>query len=91
MNNSTTECNTIKLITLFHSESTAHSNDINISYYEKYSKLVKMTWHFVKILPFLQCARNSKQFISIDSPSLAEQNNTNDFIVACTVVEILYK
>ena len=39
MNISTTEHDTMQLITPFHSESTAHSNDINISYYEKISKL----------------------------------------------------
>ena len=39
MNNSTTEHNTMKLITPFHSESTVHSNDINISYYEKTPKI----------------------------------------------------
>ena len=39
MNNSTTEHDTMKLITPFHSESTAHSNDINISYYEKIPKI----------------------------------------------------
>ena len=35
MNNSTTEHDTAKLITPFRSESTALSNDINISYYEE--------------------------------------------------------
>ena len=59
---------------------------------KKYPKLVKIlllqTWHSVKILPFLQCAQNMKQFISLDSPSWAEQNGTNSFVVACTVVEI---
>ena len=35
MNNSTTEHDTIELITSFHSESTVHSNDINISYHEE--------------------------------------------------------
>ena len=35
LNNSTTEHDTAELITPFHSESTVHSNDINISYYEK--------------------------------------------------------
>ena len=29
----------MKLIMSFHSESTAHSNDINISYYEKIPKI----------------------------------------------------
>ena len=32
MNNSATEHDTTELITSFHSESAAHSNDINISY-----------------------------------------------------------
>ena len=41
-----------------------------------------------KFCYFLQCAQNTKQFISVDSPSWAEQNGTNDFVVACTVVEI---
>ena len=35
MNNSTTEHDTLKLIIPFHSEATAHSNDINISNYGK--------------------------------------------------------
>ena len=39
MNNSTIEYDTTELITPFHSESTAHSNDINISYYEKIPKI----------------------------------------------------
>ena len=39
MNNSTIEHDTTELITPFHSESTAHSNDINISYYEKTPKI----------------------------------------------------
>ena len=38
-NNSTTEHDTMKLITPFHSESTAHSDDTNISYYEKLPKI----------------------------------------------------
>ena len=39
MNNSTNKHDTTKLITPFHSELTAHSNDINISYYEKIPKI----------------------------------------------------
>ena len=39
MNNSTTEHDTMELITSFHSESTAHSNDINSSYYEEIPKI----------------------------------------------------
>ena len=39
MNNSTTEHDTMELITSFHSESPAHSNNINISYYENYPKI----------------------------------------------------
>ena len=41
MNNSTTEHHTTKLITPLHSELTAHSNDINISYFEKIPKIGK--------------------------------------------------
>ena len=74
ISNSTNEHNTIKLIASFHSESTAHCND--------------MTWRFIKILPFSQCAQNTKQFISIDSSSWAKQNGTNDFVIASMVVEI---
>ena len=48
-----------------------------------------VTWCFIKILQFLQCAQNTKHFISVDSPSWAEQNVTNNFVIACTVVEIL--
>ena len=39
MNNLETEHDTMKLIMSFHSESTAHSNDINISYFEKIPKI----------------------------------------------------
>ena len=39
MNNSTIEHDTTELITPFHSESTAYSNNINISYYEKIPKI----------------------------------------------------
>ena len=42
MKNSTTEHDMMKLITPFYSESTTHSNDIDISYEEKYPKLVKI-------------------------------------------------
>ena len=54
-----------------------------------YPKLVKMPLEFIKILSFLQCAQNTKQFISVDSPSWVEQNSIKDFVIACTVVEIL--
>ena len=39
MNNSTTEHDTTKLITSFYSESSAHSNDVNISCNEKIPKI----------------------------------------------------
>ena len=52
----------------------------------KLSKLIKISFFF---WPFLQCAQNTKQFISADSPSWAEQNSTNNFVVASTVVELL--
>ena len=47
MNNSANEHHTTKLITSFHSESTVHSNDINILYYEKIPKIGKnpLTFH----------------------------------------------
>ena len=69
MNNSTTEHDTAKLIIPFHSESTALSIDINISYYQEIPEigenpLVFVDLTFVKIFPFLQCAQNVKQFIS---------------------------
>ena len=32
--------------------------------------------------------QNTKQLISVDSPSLAEQNSTSHFVVACTIVKI---
>ena len=48
-NNSTTELDTTELLTPFHSESTAHSNDINISYYEKISKIGKNPLMCVKL------------------------------------------
>ena len=46
------------------------------------------TWYFIQILQFLQCVQNTKQFISVDSPSCAGQNGTNDFVIACMVAEI---
>ena len=93
MNISTTEHDTMKLIASFHSESTAHSNDINISCYEKISKigenpLIIDLAFFIKILPFSQCVQNAKQFISADSSSRAEQNGTNNFVIACMVIKI---
>ena len=39
LNNRTTEHDTTKLITSFHSESTVHSNDISISCYKKLLKI----------------------------------------------------
>ena len=62
--NSTIEHDTTELITPFHSESYAHSNDINISYYDKYPKFVKIpllyrlgvsskVWHFCNVLKTL--------------------------------------
>ena len=39
MNNSTTVHDTMKLIASFHSESTARSNDINISYCYEFSEI----------------------------------------------------
>ena len=54
---------------------------ISISHTIKiYSKLMT--------LPFLQCTWNTKQFRSVDSPFWAEQNGTNNFVIACMVVEI---
>ena len=55
---------------------------------ENYPKLAKSP--YAQILPFLQCDQNTKQFISVDSPSWAEQNGTNSFVVACMVVEIFW-
>ena len=55
---------------------------------QKLSKLIKMS-SLVFFFSFLQCAQNTKQFISADSPSWAEQNSTNNFVVASTVVELL--
>ena len=67
---------------------------ISISHsYGNWPKLAKppyyYTGRFAQILSFLQCGQNTKQFISADSLSWAEQNGTNGFVVACTVVEIL--
>ena len=71
MTGSETEEDKMKLITSFNLESTANSNDTDISVMKKYPKLVKLPllWHFIKILSFLQYAQNTKQFISADSPS----------------------
>ena len=73
MNNSTIEHDTMKAVTSFHSELTVHSNDINISDYVKIPKIDEnpliIDFAFGQNLPFLQCAQNTKQFISVDSPS----------------------
>ena len=42
MNNFATEHDTTKLIRSFHSESIVHSNDSNISYYERLPKSMKI-------------------------------------------------
>ena len=59
---------------------------------KKYPKLVKSPYYrldvFIKILPFLQCAQNTKQFISVDSLSLANGTLQNNFVVMCMVVKI---
>ena len=39
VNNSTTKHDTTEVLASFHSESAAHSNDINMSYYEKIPKI----------------------------------------------------
>ena len=73
MSNSTTEHDTTESVTPFHSESTAHSNDINISYYEKIPKIgenpliIDLT--FYQNLFILQHVQNTKQFISVNLPS----------------------
>ena len=91
MNNSVTKHDITKVITPVHSESIVQSNDINISYYENLPKIgeIPKTWPFVQILPFLQCAQSTEQFISAHSLSRAEQNSTNNLFIACMVVEIL--
>ena len=65
MNNLTIEHDTTKLITPFHSESTAHFNNINILSCEKIPKIGEnpliIDLVFDEILPFLQCAHNTKQ------------------------------
>ena len=57
------------------------------SYCLNYPKSEKIsllqTWHFVKILPFLQCAQIAKQFLSADSASEAQQNSANEFAIVC--------
>ena len=64
MNNSTTKHYTAELITSFNLESTARSNDINISSYEEIPKISKIPLlcidlAFCQILSFLQCAQNT--------------------------------
>ena len=43
---------------------------------------------FCQIFAIFTICPNTKQFISIDSPSWAEQNGTNEFVIACTDVKI---
>ena len=93
MNNSTIKHYTTKLITSFHSQSAVYSNDLNISCCQKIAQIDKN--HLIIDLAFDQnlgifamCTK-AKQFISANSPSCTEQNGTNNFVIACTVVEIL--
>ena len=87
-NNLTIKNNTTKLITPFHSESTVHCDDINISYCEKniQNYWQKFLYYRLgvssKFFLFWQFTQNTKQFTSEDSPSWAEQNSTNDFVIA---------
>ena len=75
------------------SESTAHCNDTNISYCEKLPKIsenpliIDLVFH--QNLPFLQYAQNTKQFYISRLAILSWTNGTNNFVTACTVVEIL--
>ena len=85
----------MKLITLLHSQSTALSSEINISYYgKKYPKLVKILLLYYKLgvsSKFLQCAQKTKLLISVESPNWAEQNSTNN--LCCSMYscqDILY-
>ena len=72
MNNSASEHAMTKSSMSFHSELSAHSNNINISYHEKMPKIDKIDeipLLFCEKFAFLQCSQNTKQFISVDSPS----------------------
>ena len=71
----------------FHSESTVtvHSNDTNISYCEKTSKIgenpliIELMFH-QNFSIFAMCS-NIKQLILVNSPLRAEQNGTNGFVI----------
>ena len=89
------EHDTTKIILAFHSESNDYSSNANILYWWKLPKIGENP--FIIDLPFYQkfpiftiiyYSQNTKQFISVDSTSWAEQNGTNNFVVACTVVEM---
>ena len=62
-NISVTEHDTMELITSFHSESTAHSNDINISYCQKIPKIgenpliIDLVFH-QKFAIFAMCSKH---------------------------------
>ena len=58
--------------------------DILLSQNFYYRLIIDLPFH--QILPFLQCAQKTEQFISVDSPAWT---STNNFVIACTVVEIL--
>ena len=77
-----------KLIASFCSVLTANSN---ISLLLKLPKIVEnlpLLYFFNQNFAIFAIFLNTKQFIPADSPSWAEQNSTNNFVVACTVVEI---
>ena len=80
------QSDTAELITPFHSESTAHSNDINIS--KNTPKIGKIPLLWNGVINRLGISSKFAIFISVDSPSWAEQNSANDFVIACIIDKI---
>ena len=83
--------NTTELITTFHSESTVHSNDINISYCEKTPKIdekpklsvsSKLFFSILTVLKTLNNLIQKTHYLELNRIS------TNDFVIAIKVDEI---
>ena len=91
-NNLTVEHDILKLVMWFHSESTAHSNDIDNSYSEKIPKIGKnsliidLMFHQI-FANFVMCSKHYTIHIS-RLTILSWTERTNNFAVACTAVEI---
>ena len=94
ISNSTTEHDAMKLITPFHSEPTTHSNNITVSSYEKNTQNWWKSPYYrlgvsSKFGHFCNMFKTLKQF-TYQIISWAEQNSTNNYVIASTVAKIFW-